>query len=88
MHLYKQLLIVIAAEVTSAEDQRYVFETVWNLSKEYAVIEQHVTVRNIDELVTEEPADYLLIFTRVDGKLTHELKPYESKITQESTEAI
>ena len=40
------------------------------------------------ELVTEEPADYIVTFTRVDGKLTHELKPYENKITQESTETV
>ena len=83
MHLYKQLLIVIYADTISKEDDDYLYKTFVELSKEYACI--WPTLYNPSEgFTTEEPADYIVTFTRVDGKLTHEIKPYESKTTQKS----
>lgn len=80
MHLYKQLLVLIIAEANSVtqEDFQYIQQTLWNYSKEYAIIHPYVYLEPSQELVTEEPADYIVTFTRVDGKLTHELKPYET----------
>ena len=82
--MYLQLLVLIVTESDlTPEDQQYIHETVSHLSKEYAVISKYV-VQSTTVLVTEEPADYIVTFTRVDGKLTHEIKPYESKTTQKS----
>lgn len=74
MYLQLLVLIVIESDLTP-EDQQYIHETLLKLSKEYAVIRDYV-IQPTAELVTEEPADYLLVFNRVDGKLTHEIKPY------------
>ena len=82
--MYLQLLVLIVTESDlTPEDEQYIHETVSQLSKEYAVISKYV-VQSTTVLVTEEPVDYIVTFTRVDGKLTHEIKPYESKTTQKS----
>lgn len=78
--MYLQLLVVIVTESQlSLEDQQYIHEALKELSKEYAVIANYVFLQTLQELVTEELADYVVTFTRVDGKLTHKIEPYESK---------